>query len=143
MTSDELVAFVRARALAVVATRGPDGSPEAALVGVAATDEGEIVFDTSKRSRKYRNLTDHPGVALVIGLDDEVTVQCEGLADVPTGAAWRRCTEAYFVQYPDGRERASDLDIGHVRVRVRWLRYSDYRTDSFTLEESWLPESSG
>jgi len=41
------VKFVRQHGLAVVATRGPDGAPEAALVGVAATDELEIVFDTA------------------------------------------------------------------------------------------------
>jgi hypothetical protein len=45
------MSFVRARALAVVATCGPDGAPEAALVDVAAIDAGEIVFDTSARSR--------------------------------------------------------------------------------------------
>ncbi len=40
MNRAELVRFVRARGLAVIATRGPGGAPEAALVGIAATDEG-------------------------------------------------------------------------------------------------------
>ncbi len=42
----ELIDFVRARGLGVIASRGPDGSPQAALVGIAATDEGELVLDT-------------------------------------------------------------------------------------------------
>ena len=72
------MSFVRARALAVVATYGPDGAPEAALVDVAAIDAGEIVFDTSSRSRKYRNIQASPRVALVVGWDDEVSVQWKG-----------------------------------------------------------------
>jgi PPOX class probable F420-dependent enzyme len=120
----------------VIATRGPDGAPQAALIGVAVTDHGEIVFDTTRSSRKFRNIAADPRVALVVGLDDEVTVQAEGVADLPHGEELRRCTDAYFDQYPDGRERAKDPDIVHFRVRLTWLRYSDYRSGSFTIEES-------
>jgi general stress protein 26 len=122
----------------VIATRGSDGAPQAALIGVAATDHGEIVFDTTRSSRKFRNIAADPRVALVVGLDDEVTVQAEGVADLPHGEELRRCTDAYFAQYPDGRERASDPDIVHFRVRLTWLRYSDYRLDSVTIEENRL-----
>jgi PPOX class probable F420-dependent enzyme len=137
--SGELVAFVRQRGRAVLATRGPDGAPQAALIGVAATDQGEIVFDTSRSSRKFANITADPRVALVVGLDDEVTVQAEGFADLPAGEELRRCVDAYFAQYPDGRDRAADPDIVHFRVRLAWLRYGDYRPDSFTIEESPVP----
>jgi PPOX class probable F420-dependent enzyme len=130
------VAFVRQRGLAVIATRGQDGAPQAALVGVAATDQAEIVFDTTRSSRKFRNIVADPRVALVVGLDDEVTVQVAGVADLPLGEELRRCADAYFAQYPDGRERAKDPDIVHFRVRLTWLRYSDYRPYSFTIEEN-------
>ena len=61
MDRSELVTFIRKRGLAVVATRGPDGAPQAALVGVAATDQAEIIFDTSASSRKYRDVQANPG----------------------------------------------------------------------------------
>jgi pyridoxine/pyridoxamine 5'-phosphate oxidase len=67
MDIEQLVEFVGQGGLAVVGTRNADGEPEAALVGVAATAEGEIVFDTLTSSRKYRNINSHPRVALVIG----------------------------------------------------------------------------
>ena len=35
-----------------------------------------------------------------------MTVQREGIADIPTGVDRDRCLEAYFAQYPDGVERA-------------------------------------
>jgi general stress protein 26 len=134
----QFISFVRQRGLAVIATRGSDGAPQAALVGITATRRGELVFDTSRSSRKFRNLSSFAQVALVIGWDNEMTVQCEGIADIPTGVDRDRCLEAYFAQYPDGVERAHDHDIVHVRVRPGWLRYSDYRPGSFTVEEITL-----
>ena len=134
----ELMRFVRQHGLAVVATRGLEGAPEAALVGVAATDQQEIVFDTAIRSRKYRNIQANPRVALVIGWEDEVTVQCEGVADILIGADRDRCLRAYLEQYPDGRRRAEDPDIAHIRVRPGWVRHSDYRPGSFGIHETRL-----
>lgn len=94
-------------------------TPQAALVGVAATDQAEIIFDTSASSRKFRHIQATPHVAVVIGFDDELTIQCEGPADILTGAERARCLSAYFDQYPDGRGRAEDADIPHVRIEPR------------------------
>jgi PPOX class probable F420-dependent enzyme len=132
----ELIPFIRERGLAVVSTSGPDGAPQAALVGVAATDDAEIVFDTPSDSRKFANIGRDPRVALVVGWEDEVTVQCEGVADVLEGAELDRCRPFYFRQYPDGVERAAWPGIAYVRVRPRWIRHSDYRPDSFGSSET-------
>jgi general stress protein 26 len=134
----QFINFVRQRGLAVIATRGADGAPQAALIGITATERGELVFDTSRSSRKYGNLSAFAQVALVIGWDNEMTVQCEGTADIPRGADHDRCLQAYLAQYPDGAGRASDPEIVHVRVRPSWLRYSDYRPGFFTIEETSL-----
>lgn len=131
----QLIEFVRHRGLAVVATRDPSGAPEAALVGIAVTDRAELVFDTSSRSRKCVNLTAFPRVAVVIGWDDEVTVQGEGVADVLTGPERDRCFGVYVDRYPDGRQRADDPDIVLVRVQLDWVRHCDYRPESFTVVE--------
>jgi pyridoxine/pyridoxamine 5'-phosphate oxidase len=138
MNRAALIEFVRGRGLAVVATRTREGDPEAALVGITATDRGDLVFDTSRRSRKYANLQADQRVAVVIGWDDELTVQIEGNADEPSGDDRQRCLEAYFAQHPDGRDRAKDPDITHIRIKVNWLRYSDYRAESFVIEEATL-----
>jgi hypothetical protein len=73
-----------------------------ALVGIVATGRGELVFDTSRGSWKYRNLSALAHVALVIGWVNDITVQCDGTADVPTGVDRDRCLQAYFAQYRDG-----------------------------------------
>ena len=46
-----------------------------------------------------------------------MTVQCEGIADIPKGSDHNRCLEAYFSQYPHAVERTHDPDIVPVRVR--------------------------
>lgn len=74
----------------------------------------------------------------MIGWEDEVTVQCEGSADILVGADRDRCLRAYLEQYPDGRQRACASDIAHIRVRPGWVRPSDYRPGSFGIQETRL-----
>lgn len=136
------VDFVRGRGAAVLATTAADGSPQAALVGVAATDLGELVFDTSAASRKYANLVAMPRVALVIGWENETTLQVEGIAEAVPPEARQRCAEAYFELYPEGADRAAHSDIVLVRVLPRWLRLSDFRPTTFAITEvepAWAP----
>jgi general stress protein 26 len=126
MTRSELVVVLRRYNLAVQASVAPGGAPQAAVVGFAVSDALEIVFDTVASSRKYRNLRDDPRVALVIGWEHEITVQVEGVVDVPVGDELERVRACYFVAYPDGRERLAWPGITHFRVRPTWARYSDF-----------------
>lgn len=126
MKRDELVWFLRRNRLAVQASTAPDGSPQAAVVGFAVSDDLEIVFDTVGTTRKYLNLRADPRIALVIGWDDAVTAQLEGIADFPAGAELARLQECYFRVHPDGRDRLSWPGITYVRVRPAWVRYGDF-----------------
>ena len=128
-TTAELLAFLRMQRLAVQASRGPDDSLQAALIGIAVTDRLEIVFDTLATTRKARNLRVSPRLALVIGGwtdGDERTVQYEGIADEPAGRELDRLKAAYFDAWPDGPSRASWPGLTYVRVRPTWIRYSDF-----------------
>jgi general stress protein 26 len=129
MTTAELLSFLRRHPLAVQASVSAAGDPQAAVVGVAVTDDFEIFFDTSDTSRKVSNLRRNPKIALVIGgtIDgDERTVQYEGIADEPSGAELQRMKDLYFQSFPDGRERQSWPGITYIRARPTWVRYSDF-----------------
>jgi pyridoxine/pyridoxamine 5'-phosphate oxidase len=130
MKRAELLAFMRRYRVAVATTVSTDRAPQAAVVGIAVSDQFEVVFDTLQTSRKARNLRQNPGVALVFGgwgLGEEQTLQYEGVADEPTGAELKRMRELYFSVYPEGRARlASWGGLIHVRVRPIWTRYSDF-----------------
>jgi hypothetical protein len=52
MTRAEFVVFVRAAKLGGVATVDAEGHPEAALVDLAVTDHGEVLFDTMAGAHK-------------------------------------------------------------------------------------------
>lgn len=121
----ELVAFMRRSKLAVQASLSEHTGPQAAVIGFVISDRGELFFDTSNLSRKYRNLVRDPRIALVVGWDER-TVQYEGIADQPTGESLARWKELYFASFPDGRERERWPDIAYFRVRPTWARYSDF-----------------
>src|ERR1700690_1132091 len=136
MTRNELLNFLRKHRLGVLSTVSGAGEPEAAVVGMAFTDQLEIIFDTLDTTRKCVNLRRNPKIAFVIGWDEETTVQYEGTADEPKGAELDRLKEAYFVPYPDGRERQKWAGITYFRVRPMWARYSDFNAPLKIVEFS-------
>src|SRR5258705_12059601 len=135
MNRAELYAFIRRHTYAVPASVAEAGAPQAAVGGVVATEDLEIFFDTIATSRKARNLRRDPRVALVIGWDEEQTVQYEGVVDEPRGADLARLKETYFERFPDGRERERQPDIAYFRARPTWARYSDFRTADVKIVE--------
>ena len=133
MTRSELYEFLRKHRLAAVSTINP-ASPQAAVIGIAVTEELDIIFDTLSTSRKYANLLADPRVALVVW-DGAETVQYEGAADLPTGSDLDACKRIYFEAWPDGPEREKWPDIAYVRIRPRWIRYSDFGQTPARIEE--------
>jgi PPOX class probable F420-dependent enzyme len=129
-----LLAFLRRHRICVQASLSADGAPQAAAVGFAVTDDVEIVFDTVGTTRKMANLRRDPRVAIVVGWDDEQTLQLEGIADEPVGDELARLKQVYFGVYPDGVDRQAWKDITYVRVRPTWARYSDYRPGGGIVE---------
>ncbi len=87
MTRSELAVFMREYPLAVQASTATGGGVQAVVVGIAVSDELEVVFDTVDSSRKVANLRRGPRIALVVGgtiVGDERSVQYEGVADEPS-----------------------------------------------------------
>lgn len=131
---------MRAQPWAVQASSGSDGTPHAAVIGVAVSDAFELVFDTVGTTRKATNLRRNPKLAVVIGWDDAQTLQYEGLADEPHGAELEALRRVYLNRFPDGVERMSWPDIAYFRVRPTWMRYSDFRSTP-PIIETWADSS--
>ncbi len=133
-----LLAFLRSRRYAVQSSIHPGGAPQSAVVGIAVSDDFEIVFDTLGTSRKAVNLRQRAEIAFVIGSlegTDERTVQVEGRADEPQGAERARLIELYLAVFPDGRVRQQWPGLTYLRATPRWLRYSDYTRDPPLIAE--------
>jgi general stress protein 26 len=138
MTASDILAFVRTHSLAVQASVSMLGNPQAAVVGFIATDDFEMFFDTADSTRKVQNLRHNSHCALVIGgmtSGDERTVQYEGIADEPRGMVCERLKEVYFERFPEGRDRQHWPGLTYIRVRPRWLRFSDFNQSPPTILE--------
>jgi general stress protein 26 len=119
--------FIDRHGLAVQASVDDAGRPQASVIGIIVTEALELFFDTVESSRKCKNLRARPRIALVIGWDDEQTVQYEGIADEPRRVELARLKEVYFSRFPEGVAREEWPGIAYFRVRPTWIRYSDFR----------------
>lgn len=128
--------FIKQHLLGVISTVNKDNTPEAALVGIAVSEDLEIIFDTVTTSRKYHNILQNPQVAFVIGWDNETTVQYEGRATVlGDDTEAERLREIYFKAYPDGPDRIKTMPgLVHIKVTPRWLRYSNFNSPQIIEE---------
>ncbi len=135
MTKADIYQFIAKQKLGVLGTISSVGSPQSALVGIAVTSELEIIFDTVKSSRKFQNLMSNSSCSFVVGWTGEITVQYEGQAQQPEGAALAYYQEVYFATWPDGPSRLNWPGITHFVVRPRWIRYSDFDQNPRFIEE--------
>jgi nitroimidazol reductase NimA-like FMN-containing flavoprotein (pyridoxamine 5'-phosphate oxidase superfamily) len=138
LSKAEVYAFIVRQRYAVVATTGADGQAQSALVGIAVSPELEIYFDTLGDTRKARNLRREPRISLVIGWDNEQSIQLEGSADEPTGTELTALKRVYYAAWPDGPTRESWPGITWFRVRLRWLRFSDFNRADGVVREMTL-----
>ena len=132
VTPVALLKFMREHRLAVQVSVSSEGRPQAAVVGIAVTDEFEIVFDTLSSTRKAANLRQNLRLAFVIGGlngGDERSVQYEGVADEPSGDELERLKNCYYAAHPDGPSRLTWSGLIYVRARPMWIRYSDYNVN--------------
>lgn len=138
LTHASLLSFLKNHRYAVQSSTHATGGPQSAVVGVAVSDDFEIIFDTLESSRKAQNLRERPEIALVIGgLSDgeEQSVQYEGLVDEPEGPDRIRLVELYLSVFPDGVERQSWPGLIYFRAKPTWIRYSDYSVEPAEIVE--------
>jgi pyridoxine/pyridoxamine 5'-phosphate oxidase len=109
---------MRAHRWAIEATSSPGNEPQAAIIGIAVTEELELVFDTLASSRKAANLRANPRIALVIGGwndADPRTVQYQGVADFPVAPRWSSSRK--LLRRVPGWSNAPVLAGNHLRAR--------------------------
>jgi hypothetical protein len=132
LTRARLLNVIRRNRYAVECSVAQSGAPEGAIVGVAVSDDLDIVFDTLGTSRKAQNLRSRPVVAFVFGSlagVDEETVQYEGVADEPVDHERTRLVDVYLSVFPDGRGRQAWPHLTYFRARPTWIRYSNFNAN--------------
>jgi len=124
-TKRMILEFMRKHVLAVIATCHRNGTPEAATIDFVVRDNFEIVFSAFEETRKFRNLAERPGVAFVVGWDDNITVQYEGEATTVPVTDIQQYQEVFLESVPDDREFI-ERGAAMFKATPRCIRYSDF-----------------
>jgi nitroimidazol reductase NimA-like FMN-containing flavoprotein (pyridoxamine 5'-phosphate oxidase superfamily) len=138
ITKVTLLDFLRSHHFAVQSSVNEDGFPQSAAVGIAVTDDLEIIFDTLRATRKANNLRRNPHIAFVVGSlvsNAQCCVQYEGIARELQAHERERLLAFYINIFPDALKRLSWKDITHFVVRPTWIRYLDYKTEPPNIVE--------
>lgn len=133
LTKKDAFEFLRSARLGAISTVSHDGSPEAAVINIAANSDLELIFETIQTTRKCVNLRRDPRAAIVVWRGDE-TLQYEGVADEPDPYAREPLLQTYFAAQPDALGHCGWPGLTYFRVRPRWIRLSRYGT-SFSVRE--------
>jgi len=140
MEKDFLYNFISQHRYAVLSTVSAEGNPEAALVGFAVAPDLRLIIDTIRTSRKFTNLSLNCYIALVIGWENERTVQYEGRVIFQAGKEFNKMLDLYLKAFPDAKERKEYWkDIAHFIVVPEWIRYSDFNDPPRIEETDFLP----
>lgn len=127
--------FIKKNKLAVISTINSNGKPESAVLEFGDTDNLELIFDTFETARKYKNLQKNGDISFVIGWDENITVQYEGVAIELGGDDLKKYKEEYFAKNPDARRWETRQGIRYFKVIPSWIRYSDLNKDPWEIFE--------
>lgn len=137
LTHAQFLAFVAEAGQAVVSTVDPTGRPESALVELAATPDGDLLFNTKSATRKVANLEHSPHVSLVVGWP-KVTLQIEGEAVRLEGAELDAAAAVFSARFPNKPVDWSVFSL--YLVRPAWLRYCAVRPGAGPIVAEGLPD---
>lgn len=136
LTQAQFADFIVEAGQAVVSTVDPQGRPESALVELAVTSDGDLLFNTKTATRKVVNLEHSPHVALVVGWPS-ITLQIEGEAVRLEGADRDAAAAVFSARFP---KKSLDRSVYSLyRVRPAWLRYCELQPGSPSIIAEGLP----
>ncbi|MDT0164794.1 PPOX class F420-dependent oxidoreductase [Actinotalea sp. AC32] len=137
VTRDELVAFLRPRHHAVLATRRRDGSPQMSPVTCGVDDQGRVVVSTYPDRAKAVNARRDPRVSLCVVSDEwDPWVQVDGVAEVIDLPGSVEPLVDYYRsiagEHPDWDEyRRAMVDQGKSLIRVTIESWGPVATGGF------------
>lgn len=128
--------LIRRHKLGIIATINPKAKPEAAVIEYGETEKLELIFDTFIASRKYNNIMGNPNVAFVIGWDENITIQYEGVASELSGNELERCKGVYFAKNPRAKKWEGREGMSYFKITPKWIRYSDLNKSPWEILET-------
>lgn len=127
----KILYYLRGEHLSVLTTVDSSGQPQAATMAFSETGNLELIFSTSNKTRKYKNLQNNKKVAVVVGMrfDPFITVQYEGAAHEATGEELDRVKKVHTTKNEESKKYADSPDNRFFVVSPKWIRYWDVRAN--------------
>lgn len=124
----KILDFIKKQTHAVVATVNEDNKPEAALVGFGEADDLSLIFGTSTRTRKYKNIQKNPDIAVTISTET-TSVQYEGRIVPFEEGELETYKKLYFTKTPSSQEYENLPDEIYLKIIPHWIRFVDFSPD--------------
>lgn len=126
---DKIFNFLKNTKIAVMATNSPDRQyPESAVITLSETPDLHIIINSSKMSRKNKNILENNKVSIAMGFDWNTmqTIQIEGNAHIITdeGRAGNMI-DYHFERNPHLLVYKGKEDREFIEVVPKWIRYTD------------------
>lgn len=132
--------YIHHRMIGVLATLSSKGIPEAAVMEFGDTKDFELIFNTLKASRKYKNLKKNPRVAFVIGWEKGTTVQYEGVAKELFSTELAKYKKIMFAKSSGFSKWEKLPEMTYFKVTPMWIRYSsmEHKPIELTFKNSLI-----
>ncbi|MBI2033114.1 MAG: pyridoxamine 5'-phosphate oxidase family protein [Candidatus Levybacteria bacterium] len=130
-----ILEFIKKQKLAVLSTVTPKNTSQSAVLEFGQTQTLKIIFDTFSSSRKYKNIKHNNNVSLVIGWDEDITVQYEGKAYELEGKEKEDYKKIYFEKNPEAQRWETKEGMTYFKVVPTWIRYSDLNKNPWEIYE--------
>ena len=120
-----ILGFIKRHKICVLSTVSPDNRPESAVIEFGETDNLELIFDTFMTYRKYKNILNNHNVSVVIGWDEDRTVQYEGVAVELNMLDTIKYQKLYVAKNPSVAKFMVMPGIRCFKITPKWIRYTD------------------
>jgi general stress protein 26 len=136
----EIIDYLKEQRVGVLAVEMPDGSPHAATLHFAHSEEPLVLyFGTGIDSVKMKSFIDKSVVraSYVIGQDENTmkTLQMDGVLEIINSDQREVFESVYLEKYPDRKERLLSPKSAALRFTPKWWRYSDMKQKIVLVSE--------
>jgi hypothetical protein len=126
----EALEFLAKNRICVIAIEMPDGSPHAATVHYANTDEPVLLFETDRKYRKAEALFERPmsRASISIGFEEgpnSKTLQMDGEASLIERTD-PLVQSVYLVKFAEKAKKAAGPDAIFFKFKPTWWRFTDW-----------------
>lgn len=134
----EVLDYLSTQRVGVIAMETSDGTPHAATIHFANTNDPFVIFiETGRNSRKAEHLKEHESAraSIVIGSNekDPQTLQMDGIAQIIDESEKDLFIKTYLGKFAEKTSKLENPEIIGIKFTPTWWRFTDMRNPAEKL----------